>query len=146
MELNGISTLIGVVTGAAISFVKDLILARNQRKIEKMKLHDKNKMAAYKHLIKYAKGLAVITWPDNDSIYSDFFNTCRDNFSTLIESYPYYSKDIMKILDKIESLYHMTLIDVNWETPPRATIEKELPEIANKLYKQVIDDFKKWQY
>lgn len=146
MELNGISTLIGVVTGVAISFVKDLILARNQRKIERIKLHDKDKMAAYRHLLKYAKGLAVITWPDNDSVYSDFVNTCRDDFSTLIEFYPYYSRDIMKVLDRLESLYHMTIIDVDWITPPRETIGKELPEIANKLYQQVIDDLKKWQY
>lgn len=146
MDLTGVFSLVGVIVGASIPLIRDLLLSKNQRRIEIIKLHDKEKMDAYRHLLKYAKGLSVITWPDNDRVYSDFITDCRNDFSKLVEFYPYYSEEIMTILDRIENLYHATIIDVEWVSPPRKTIEKELPDIARLLYKQVITDFKKWRY
>lgn len=146
MDLTGVFSLVGVIVGASIPLIRDLLLSKNQRRIEIIKLHDKEKMDAYRHLLKYAKGLSVITWPDNDRVYSDFITDCRNDFSKLVEFYPYYSEEIMTILDRIENLYHATIIDVEWVSPPRKTIEKELPDIARSLYKQVITDFKKWRY
>lgn len=146
MELNVLYSLIGVAIGAAISFAKDLLLSRNQRAIEIIRLHDKDKMDAYKHLLKYARELAVITWPDNNSVYSDFIQNCRKEFSKVVEFYPYYSTNIVKVLDRIENLYNITIIDADWITPPREAIEKELPELARRLYQQIIDDFRKWTF
>lgn len=146
MDLTGVFSLVGVIVGAAIPLVRDLLLSKNQRRIEIIKLHDKEKMDAYRHLLKYSKGLSIVAWPDNDRVYSDFITDCKNDFSKLVEYYPYYSEAIMKILDRIENLYHATIIDVEWVHPPRETIEKELPDIARTLYKQVITDFKKWRY
>lgn len=146
MESNVIFSLIGVAIGAAIPLVKDFLQARNQRAIEIIKLHDKDKMNAYRHLLVYARTLTVITWPDNSSVYSDFKDSCKKEITKLVEFYPYYSKAVMKILDEIENLYHMTIIDADWTIPPKDVIEKKLPELSNKLYKQVTDDFKKWNY
>jgi len=146
MELDTCNSLLGVIIGASILLVKDLLLSRNQRALEIIKLHEKDKMDAYKHLLKYARGLTVITWPDNNSVYADFIQNCRKEFSKLVEFYPYYSENIMKVLDRIENLYNITIIDADWITPPRESIEKELPELARRLYQQVIDDFRKWTF
>jgi len=142
--INGIFTLIGVLLGSLIPMIKDLIALRSNKNIEYIRLHDKDRIEAYKVLFEFIYKLRITIWPDNPTVYGDFKLDCQDNLRNLIPKYPYYSKNVLQELSKLESLYNMTIIDVAWVNSPKDEVEKELPKIVNKLYDIVLDDFRKW--
>jgi hypothetical protein len=141
---NGLFTLLGVALGSIFPIIKDLILSNYQKKIEYIKIHDKDRIEAYKALFTFIRNLQIITWPDNDTVYKDFIDDCRKNLEYVIPNYPYFSVKIIKQLERIESLYNMTMIDAEWVRPPKEAVEKELPNIATELYRLTIEDFKRW--
>ncbi len=135
----GFFTLLGV-------FIGGVITSFTQKNLEIIKLHDKDKINAYKKLLIFVEGLEGITWPDNASVYSDFIYNCRKELYSFIEYYPYFSKKVIYLMEEIKSLYNMTKRDLQFITPPQEAIKKELPKVANRLYQQIITDFKKWKY
>ena len=144
--INGVFAFTGVLVGAFFPFLKEVIQSLSAKKLELIKIHDSDRLSAYKNLLKYSKQLNKLLLPDNEAVYSDFIENCRREFHSLIEYYPYFSKNVMDILDSIEVLYNISTMDLNWNTPPHETVENELPEISKKLYRQIIQDFKKWTY
>ncbi len=142
--VSGLFTLGGVLIGSLIPLIKDIIALKNNQKIEYIRLHDKDKLEAYKDLFKFIQNLRITIWPDNEEIYKNFIEDCRNNLEKIIPNYPYYSKKVIQELNIIESLYNMSIIDVPWIIPPEEEVKIELPKIVEKLYKIVLDDFKKW--
>ena len=142
--VNGLFTLGGVFIGSIFPIIKDIIALKSNQKIEYIKLHDKDKVDAYKVLFSFIQKLKTVTWPDNAEYYHDFIYECKENMSRLIPNYPYYSAKIVKELSNLESIYNMTIIDVPWIIPPEEKVKKELPKIVEKLNKIIISDFKKW--
>lgn len=142
--INGLFTLAGVVIGAAFPFIKDLITLHENKKVEYIRLHDKDKIEAYKHLFVFSRNLLLIVLPDNENIFSEFLDYHRKQFNKIIPNYPYFSNKIRDQLNEIDSLHQMTIVNVDWIRSPEEEIEDKLPSIANSLNKYIIDEFKNW--
>ena len=144
IRVSGIFTLVGVLIGSLFPVIKDILTLKNNQKIEYIRLHDKEKVEAYKNLFTFIQNLRITIWPDNEEVYHSFIEDCKNNLNKIIPNYPYYSRKVIEELSKIESLYDMTIIDVTWVIPPEEKVKDELPKIVGKLYKIVLDEFKKW--
>lgn len=144
--VNGVFTLAGVIIGSAFPFIKELITLQVNKKMEFIRLHDKEKIEAYKELFVFVRNLSVITLPDNENIFSEYLDYYKKQNVKVIPNYPYFSKKIRDQLNELEALYQMTIINVEWITSPEKEIEDKLPGITNILQKIVEDEFKNWNY
>lgn len=141
---NGLFTLAGVFVGALFPLINNIITLRQNRSLEYMKLSHTQRLDAYKQLFSYSRQLMQIVWPDNEFVYDDFIRSCINDLQSIIPNYPYYSYKVIQDLAKIELLFDITNINVDWKVPPNEQIEKELPAVASHLYNSILEDFKKW--
>lgn len=144
--INGVFTLAGVVIGSIFPLLKELITLHGNRKMELIRLHDKEKLEAYKELFMFAYNLSLISVPDNENVYSEFIDYYKMQNNKIIPNYPYFSKEIRNQISKLESLYKMTIIEVEWIVRPDKEIEDKLPGITNSLQRIVEEEFNNWNY
>lgn len=141
--INGLFALGGAIIGGLFPIIKDIITTNTQIKIERIKMHDKDKLHAYKLLLIYSKELLDIVKPDNHEYVDDFIHSYK--FEGFIEYFPYYSKEIIKKINKLVNLYDcFQMHDIDWIEDPRKKIKNELPTLAYDLHKLIYNDFSKW--
>lgn len=103
---EGLFVLAGMALAAIITFVRDIIGNRCKIKIEKIKIHDKEKLEAYKKLFVFARTITKACYPLADDHLSRFMNIMKGQFENEITTYYlYYSPKILEILDKFDDMY-----------------------------------------
>ena len=103
---EGLFVLAGMALTAIITFVRDIIGDRCKIKIEKMKMHDKDKLEAYKKLFVFARTITKVCYPLADDHLSGFMNIMKGLFENEIATYYlYYNPKILEILDKFDDMY-----------------------------------------
>lgn len=106
--ITGVATVAGAIAGAVITNVSNGWHDKNQYKIEKMKLHAIDKLAAYKRLSSFGKLLRRRAYPmseDKDKISSFEEIMKQQYFGKLENDSVYFSPRINKILNEFEDNY-----------------------------------------
>jgi len=143
--INGIFTLGGVFLGLLFPLIKDLISNKAILKIERIKLHDSNKIEAYKKAYHLTDKLKIVTWESDQKIDITFLNTCGKELFEIISDMPYFSKVIRNDLLEIESLFDEVIIDFKKTDKNCELIEKRIPELFIKLRTHLLTEFSKWE-
>jgi len=143
--VTGTFTLSAAIVGFLVSVIRDAVNNKNQLRLERLRLHDKDRIEAYKRLFLFARKLANRTFPLADDKKSDFMHLMSKGYVGKLENdYLYFSSGIIKILDEMEERYIcMTapeLIDEMDKDEQRSFIENSLFRLAKDLAKQVKKD------
>jgi hypothetical protein len=126
-----------IITG----FVAHRTLKR-QFEIEKLRIHDKDRIDAYKRLYVFARKLQNVTFPLAEGKRSDFINIMsKDYFNKMILDSIYFTTSITNILDEIEEQYIcMTRGELIAELDQKeatAFLENKLFDYSKSLIKNV---------
>ena len=88
-----------VLTG---SIIREIINNRSKIKLERIRIHDKDRLEAYKHLFNLARTITNTYHPLANNEVSDFIRIMRGRFDQEIKIHLlYYSPQILKVLDKL---------------------------------------------
>jgi len=96
--------------GAAIvligSIIREVINNNCKIKLERIKIHDKDKLEAYKNLFNFSRIIIKLYYPLADNEISDFTRIIKGSFEQEIKPYLlYYNPQISKILDEFDDMY-----------------------------------------
>ncbi|MDH5718928.1 MAG: hypothetical protein OEZ22_14975 [Spirochaetia bacterium] len=142
--LNGIFGIGGVIIGAIIPLLKDLISNKNANKLERIKIHDKDRIQAYQDAFDFTNVLKVEYWDKNKDMDIQFLNACSEKFFKIFKQIPYYSKNVRNNILEIEELNDKLFINIANKQDNNKLVGEEISEIYKKLRKNLKDDFKKW--
>lgn len=103
---EGWFALFGAALGIIGSIVREAINNRSQIKLERIKIHDKDKLEAYKTLFTFARVITKTYYPLADNEISDFIRIMKGRFEQEIKPrLLYYSPQISNILDEFDEMY-----------------------------------------
>jgi hypothetical protein len=106
-EMNeGWFALFGAALVLIGSIIREVINNRCKIKLERIKIHDKDKLEAYKKLFNFARGVINTYYPLANNEISDFTRMMKGQFEQEIKPHLlYYSPQILKILDEYDGMY-----------------------------------------
>jgi len=103
---EGWFALFGAALGIIGSIVREAINNRSKIKLQRIKIHDKDKLEAYKNLFNFARIITNTYHPIADNEISDFTRIMKGRFEQEIKPHLlYYSPQISKILDEFDGMY-----------------------------------------
>lgn len=147
MMSEAIFVLLGSLIGYSASIIKDIINNKYGLQKERIKLHDKEKIDAYKQLFVLIRKLSNSCYPLADNKHSAFLAIMKNYYKNKVElMYPYYSSDIMSKLDTLDSNYTcLTEPDLIPETQDEVNdfINNELFGFTKKIEDQLKKDVKR---
>ena len=98
----GIFTLVGSLGGILI---KELISARSQAKLERLRLYESDIFKAYNNLYQFVSSSSDFLWPPN-APQQDFRDLMTHRyFKNVKKDMLFYSSEIREILEKLEAQY-----------------------------------------
>ena len=104
--LNGLFALGGVILGSIGAILRDIILRKLPVQIERVRIHDKDRIEAYKELIVFIRDIQNSSFPLAEDKEADFKEIMKDRYEDkILRNMPYYHKDIIEELEKMESNY-----------------------------------------
>jgi len=117
-------------------------ISKRQFDIERIRLHEKDQVDAYKRLHMFAHNLRNSTFPLADDKRQTFINLMRSDYLGKLElDYVYFSDGVTKILENLEERFLcMTrgeLIPEMDQRDEEEFVERELPRLADSLTKHV---------
>lgn len=137
--------MIGVVIGAAIPLIKDWLSGRRAEKLERIKLHDSERISAYKKAYQFSSLLRMSLEDNTQAKDLAFFNACSGQLFSLLENLPYYSPKVRNSLIELENVVESISKDIlNVAGNSKVVVEKVSP-ISIRLKKDILDDFKMWE-
>ena len=104
--LNGLFALGGVILGILGAILKDIVLRKLPVQLERVRIHDKDRIEAYKELIVFIRDIQNSSFPLAENKESEFRRLMKDKYEDrILRNLPYYHKDIIERLEKMESNY-----------------------------------------
>lgn len=130
----GVFTVLGALMGAGISLLKDWLNNRAQFRLEKLRLHDRDRIDAYKHLFAFTGRLSSGLFPLAEKKASAFQSTMKEHYFGKLEfKYVYFTDRIVEILEELEEQY---VCMVRPELIPETEYERE-EFLEKKLFELV---------
>ncbi|MDA3807233.1 MAG: hypothetical protein PF440_04885 [Thiomicrorhabdus sp.] len=137
--------IIGVITGAAIPLLKDWLSARRTEKLERIKLHDTQKIKAYQIAYKFSSTLRMSLKDKSQAKDLAFLNNCASELYTVIENLPYYSKRVRSSLIELESVMENVMNNIMEKDANSDLINEKVNPISDRLRNEILCDFKVWE-
>lgn len=137
--------LIGVIVGAAISILKDWISARRAEKLERIKLHDTQRIKAYQIAYKFSSNLRMSLKDKTQARDLAFLNNCASGLYAVIENLPYYSKRVRSSLIELESVVEYVMNNIMERDTNSDLIDEKVKPISVRLNNEILCDFKVWE-
>jgi len=135
--INGLFALTGALIGFVSSLIKDLITNRQKITLEKVKIHERNRLEAYKRLFGFAREITSTCFPLAQDKRDTFIGTMERVYKNKIElDYPYFTLQIIEILDRFNDRYICM-------TDPDLIPEMDREDEEKFLEKQLYDDAQK---
>lgn len=104
--LTGLFTLAGAVVGFLVTLVRDVLNNRSQIRLEKVRLHDLERVEAHKRLFAFARRLANTTFPMAENKRKAFLHLMREEYVGKAQlDYLYFTRSVTTLLDDLESRY-----------------------------------------
>ena len=137
--------IIGVITGAAIPLLKDWVSARRAEKLERIKLHDTQRIKAYQVAYKFSSTLRMSLKDKTQAKDLAFLNNCASGLYTVIENLPYYSKSVRSSLIELEKVMENVMTNIMERDANSDLIDEKVRPISVRLNNEILSDFKVWQ-
>ena len=137
--------IIGVITGAAIPILKDWISARRAEKLERIKLHDTQKIKAYQIAYKFSSTIRMSLKDKSQAKDLAFLNNCASELYTVIENLPYYSKRLRVSIIELESIMENIMSNIMEKDVNSDLINEKVNPISERLRNEILSDFKIWE-
>ena len=138
-------SIIGVIIGAAIPLIKDWLSGRRAEKLERIKLHDTQKIKAYQMAYKFSSTLRMSMHDKTQAKDLAFLNNCASDLYSVIENLPYYSQPVRASLIELESIMEKIMNNIMDEDNNSNMINEKLGPISKRFNKEVLNDFKLWE-
>lgn len=138
-------SIIGVLVGAAIPLLKDWICYLRAEKLERIKLHDTQRIKAYQKAYKFSSTLRMSLKDNTQAKDLAFLNGSSSDLYSVIESLPYYSKRVRSILIDLEDVMDRIMNNIlDKDANSDLVIEKVNP-ISDRLRHELLRDFRVWE-
>lgn len=138
-------SIIGVVVGAAIPLLKDWLSSRRAEKLERIKLHDTQKIRAYQMAYKFSSTLRMSLRDITQAKDLAFINSCAAELYSVIENLPFYSKSVRSSLIELESVMEHVLNNIQDKDANSDLIVEKVYPISERLRNEILCDFKVWE-
>ncbi len=138
-------SIIGVLIGAAIPLLKDWISARRAEKLERIKLHDTQKIKAYQMAYEFSSTLRVSLKDKTQAKDLAFLNNCASKLYSVIGNLPYYSKRVRSSIIELESIMEDVMNNIMEIDSNSDLINEKLNSISERLSKGILYDLKVWE-
>lgn len=137
--------LIGVLIGAAIPLFKDWLSARRAVKLERIKLHDTQKIKAYQKAYKFSSTLRMSLKDKTQAKDLAFLNGCASELYEVIENLPYYSKNLRVSLIELESVMENIMNNIMEQDTNSDLVTNKVSPISERLRNEILSDYKIWE-
>jgi len=137
--------IIGVVVGAAIPLAKDWLSGRRAEKLERIKLHDAQKISAYQKAYKFSSTLRMSLKDGTQSKDLAFLNGCAAELYLVIENLPYYSPTIRNSLIELEGIIEFVMNNIIEKEHNSNMVSEKVSPISDRLKREILNDFKIWE-
>lgn len=137
--------MMGVVIGASIPLIKDWLSGRRAEKLERIKLHDSERISAYKKAYQFSSLLRMSLEDKTQAKDLAFLNTCSGELYSLLENLPYYSPKVRNSLIELENVLESIMKNImNVASNSKLVVEK-VSQISSTLKQDLLEDFKMWE-
>jgi hypothetical protein len=143
--VNIIEILSGVIIGAAIPLIKDWLAARRAEKIERIKLHDAQRIKAYQMAYEFSSALRLSLKDKSQDKDLSFINGCAAKLYAVNENLPYYSKSVRSSLIELEGIMETVVDSIMDKESNSDLINKKVPPISERLRGEILYDFRIWE-
>lgn len=139
---DAIYALIGTAFGCGISLIGTYLMNKNNIRLEKMKMHEKERIKAHGNLLHFSD--RIMCSPD-DEIHTHFLDVMKIGFyKNIFPNYLYYNKNIRDLLNELKSQYICWGHTDYWDFEESVKFLREnLNDIATKLQELCIEDVEK---
>jgi len=137
--------IIGVLIGAAIPLFKDWLSARRAVKLERIKLHDIQKIKAYQIAYKFSSTLRMSLKDKTQAKDLAFLNGCASELYEVIENLPYYSKNLRVSLIELESVMEYVMNNIMEQDTNSDLVTDKVSPISERLRNDILSDYKIWE-
>lgn len=137
--------IIGVLIGAAIPLFKDWLSARRAVKLERIKLHDTQKIKAYQIAYKFSSTLRMSLKDKTQAKDLAFLNGSASELYEVIENLPYYSKDLRVSLIELESVMEHVMNNIMEQDTNSDLVTDKVSPISERLRNEILSDYKIWE-
>jgi len=137
--------IIGVLIGAAIPLFKDWLSARRAVKLERIKLHDIQKIKAYQIAYKFSSTLRMSLKDKTQAKDLAFLNGCASELYEVIENLPYYSKNLRVSLIELESVMEYVMNNIMEQDTNSDLVTDKVSPISERLRNDILSDYKIWK-
>jgi len=137
--------IIGVLIGAAIPLFKDWLSARRAVKLERIKLHDIQKINAYQIAYKFSSTLRMSLKDKTQAKDLAFFNGCASELYEVIENLPYYSKNLRVSLIELEGVMEHVMNNIMEKDANSDLVTDKVSPISEQLRNEILIDYKIWE-
>ncbi len=95
--------ILGTILGGAIGLINTYLTNRGNVRLEKLKMHERDRIEAYKNLLHFSKH--IFCDPTND-MSKDFLRVMKTDFyEKIFPNYLYYPKKIRDLLTELKNQY-----------------------------------------
>lgn len=137
-------SLLGVIIGAGIPIIKDFLSGRRAEKLERIKLHDAQKLKAYQIAYKFTSTLRMSLKDATQSKDLAFLNGCAKDLYLVIENLPYFSKRLIAGFVELENVMESIMSDImNIEGNVKLIDEKVKP-LSERLRNEIVSELEMW--
>lgn len=137
--------IIGVLIGAAIPLFKDWLSSRRAVKLERIKLHDTQKIKAYQIAYKFSSTLRMSLKDKTQAKDLAFLNGCASELYEVIENLPYYSKNLRVSLIELESVMEHVMNNIMEKDTNSDLVTNKVSPISERLRNVILNDYKIWE-
>lgn len=138
-------SIIGVIIGAAIPLFKDWLYARRAEKLERIKLHDAQRIKAYQMAYKFSSTLRGALKDKTQAKDLAFLNGCAAELYSVIENLPYYSKSVRSSLIELENVMEDVMNNILDQDANSDLITEKVNPISERLRNEIRCEFKVWE-
>jgi hypothetical protein len=142
--IDSTSTIVGVAMGAAIPLLKDFIEGRRAEKIERIRIHDSERLKAYREALEFVSWFRFIMNDDKQTKDLTFLNGCSGKLHQVLSNLPYFSPKVREGFLVMEALMYHIMGNIMDKEGSSTLVAGKVPNVIDGLRKNILDDFKKW--
>ena len=139
-----LEVLLGVITGAAIPLLKDLLAGRRAEKLERIKLHDLQRLKAYQAAYKFSSTLRNSLKDTSQATDLAFFNKCVKDLYLIIEDLPYYSENLRTKFIELEDVMESIMDNMMDKEVNSSLVKDKVMPLSVLLRDEIVLELKMW--
>lgn len=135
----------GVLVGAAIPLLKDWLSSLRAEKLERIKLHDTQRLKAYQTANKFLSSLKLSLQDKTQAGDLAFLNGSAAELYSAIDNLPYYSKSVKSSLIELDGVMEHVRSNILDKEANVNLINEKVRPISERLRNEILCDLKVWE-